>query len=285
VVNSVFSIDIAAPSLTEADVRALVRRDVVLGEPAKDWWSGQKEGTRRRFAREMRLGIGRGETTEQLIHRVRGKSTGRSLLIELPSGKSKRVKEFAGGIMDVSRDQADALVRTSAQSVSNKAMMETYEANDDIIKGYEALTTLDGQTSPICMARTGAAWYTNGEPFPESSVQEGFPGPPPWHFKCRTSLNPVTYSWDELMERASGKKQGLLDTVPDSQRASMDGLLGTGQVKTFDDWLRIKGDPFARQKLGPGLFDLWKDGKITMPQLIDAGGNPRTLAELKRLAS
>ena len=38
----------------------------------------------------------------------------------------------------------------------------------------------------------------------------------------------------------------------------MDGLISTGRVRTFDDWLKIKGDEFARQKLGPARFDLWK---------------------------
>jgi len=273
VLNGLFRVNIVAPTLTRSELRALVDRDVVLGEPARDWWNGQAEGTRRRFAREMRLGIQQGETNEELIRRVRGRSTGRTIEITTPRGRTKRVREFTGGAMDVSRNQAETLVRTSAQSVGNRAAMNVYEENGDLIKGYEAVTTLDGRTSRICMARTGSAWYVNGEPFPTSATQEGFPGPPPWHFKCRTQLSPVTYSWDELIERASGRRLDKLNTVPDSARATMDGQIGSGRVRTFDDWLNIKGDEFARNKLGPELFDAWKEGQITLSQLIDSGGN------------
>tara|TARA_R100001510_G_scaffold57672_1_gene66771 strand:- start:982 stop:2160 length:1179 start_codon:yes stop_codon:yes gene_type:complete len=280
--NTVFSTNLITATLTREDLRALVDRDVVLGEPARDWWAGQREGTRRRFAREMRLGVAQGETNQKLIQRVRGKSTGRTIKVTLANGKTRRVREFVGGLMDVSRREAASLVRTSAQSVSNKALYETYKANDDVIKGTEAITTLDSRTSRICMARTGSAWFNNGDPMPESSTQEPFPGPPPWHFQCRSTLSPVTYSWEELGARVDGPKGRRLDTVPNSRRASFDGLINTGRVRTFDDWLRIKGDGYARRKLGPGLFDLWKSGKITTSQLIDQGGNIIPIRELAR---
>lgn len=283
VVNTVFTVDIAAPTITRADLKALVKRDVVLGEPAADWWAGESEGTRRRFAREMRLGILRGETTDELVRRVRGKATGRTINVDLGGGRSRRVKEYRGGVLDLSRSRTDALVRTSAQSVANGAQMEVYKGNLDLIRGYGALTTLDDRTSPTCIARTGAVWSVDGEPLPESTRDEPFPGPPPWHFRCRSSVYPITYSWDELMKRTDGRRRRRLDTVPNSVRATMDGLVGTGRVRTFDQWLRIKGDAFASRKLGPGVFDLWKSKRITLSQLLDANGDQRTLAQLAQL--
>lgn len=282
-INEVFSIDIVGITLTRADLKALVSRDVVLGEPTRAWWRGQAEGTRRRFAREMRLGSLSGETNAQLIRRVRGGPTGRNIMVELANGKVRRVREFSGGLMDASRREAEALVRTSMQSISNNTLLTTYKENDDIIKGVEAVTTLDGRTSDICMARTGAAWDNDGNALPESSVSEGFPGPPPWHWQCRSTLAPITKSWAELVEEASGdpKQQKLLDTVPNSTRVSMDGLVGK-EVKTFDDWLRIKGDTFAQQKLGPARFKLWKDGKLTTSQLINSAGKPRNLKQIRQ---
>lgn len=282
-INEIFSIDIVGITLTRADLKALVSRDVVLGEPTRAWWRGQAEGTRRRFAREMRLGSLSGETNAQLIRRVRGGPTGRNIMVELANGKVRRVREFSGGIMDASRREAEALVRTSMNSISNNTLLTTYKENDDIIKGVEAVTTLDGRTSDICMARTGAAWDNEGNALPESSVSEGFPGPPPWHWQCRSTLAPITKSWAELVEEAGGdpKRQKLLDTVPNSTRVSMDGLVGK-EVKTFDDWLRIKGDTFAQQKLGPARFKLWKDGKLTTSQLINSAGKPRNLKQIRQ---
>lgn len=280
-IDNVFGVSISKVTTTVDELKALVRRDVVLGEPAKDWWAGQAEGTRRKFAREMRMGVLRGETNAELVKRIRGGATGRTIEIDVGRGP-RRIREFKGGVMEISRNQADTLVRTSANSIGNAATLETYEANGDLIKGYEAVTTLDDRTTEICMARTGSAWYAeSGDPFPESSTKEPFPGPPPWHFRCRTILSPVTWSWEELIEKASGKQAKALDTVPTSKRATMDGLIGSNRVRTFDDWLNIKGDAFAREKLGPGLFDLWKSGRITTSQLIDAGGNPLSLATLR----
>jgi len=282
-IAAALTIDIASASLTRPDLKALADVNVVLGEPAKDWWAGQAQATRRRFARQMRIGIMSGESNDQLISRVRGKPTGRTIAIEQAGGKFRRIREFQGGFLDVSRREADALVRTSAQSVSNAALMENYQANGDVIKGVEAITTLDEKTSLICIARTGAAWYLNGDPIPESTTDEPFPGPPPWHFRCRSLLSPITYSWDELIDKAGGQKLKTIRTVPDSERASMDGLIGTGSVRSFDDWLRIKGDAFARKRLGPGRFDLWKSGRLTLSQLIDSAGNPLPLSALRAL--
>ena len=280
-INTVFSVNIAKATITSADLKALANEIVVLGEPAADWWAGQEEGTRRRFAREMRNGVLAGDTNNELIKRVRGKPTGRTMSVELGNGVVSKVPVYSGGVLQVTRNQVDALVRTSVQSVANEALMATYKANADIMKGVEALVTLDSRTSDICMARAGAAWDFEGEPLP-GTTNEGFPGPPPWHFRCRSVLVPITKTWSEIIEEQTGKKLKVLETVPDSKRTSFDGLI-SGKVRTFDDYLKLKGDPWARKKLGPGRYDLWKQGKITMRQLIDQSGRPRTLAQLLEL--
>jgi hypothetical protein len=278
--NVVFTVDIAKVTLTRGELRALVDDDVVLGAPSKEWWSERSEDTRRAFIREMRVGISRGETNEQLIARVRGKPTGGMTTVTLPDGSVAKVREYAGGLLDVSYSAVEALVRNSTASVSNITLLETYRQNGDVVKGIEAITTLDSRTSDICMARTGSAWDLEGKPFPESSTQEPFPGPPPWHFRCRTVLGPVMKSWDELLEEAGQERRGLLGTVPTSRRAAFDGQIANN-VRTFDDWLKQRGDAFAKKKLGAARFELWKSGKMTTSQLIDPAGNPRTLSEIR----
>lgn len=279
VFNSTFTVDIVQPTLNATELRSLVDRQNVLGEPLKDYWAGQSEGTRRRFAKQIRLGVAQGETNAQLIQRVRGTHTGQYRTITLKSGATKRVGVFAGGAMDVTTQQAETLVRTSVQSVSNDVLRRTYADNADLIRGVQALTTLDGKTSDICMARTGAAWDLDGKALPESTVQEDFPGEPPWHPNCRTVLVPILKSWEQLIEEQTGKRMKVLETVGDSTRASMDGQV-SNNLRTFDDWLKAKGDVFARKKLGATRFDLWKSGAITTRDLIDARGNPRSIAEI-----
>ena len=161
-INTVFTVDISRVTITHADLRALADDAVVMGAPAKEHWAAQKASTRNRFAQEMRIGQAQGETNEQLVQRIRGRATGRTIGIEMPNGKTRRVREFAGGIMDTTTHKATSLVRTSSNSVSNNAIMQTYEENQDILRGYEALTTLDGRTSDILYVQdrrcVGSGW-------------------------------------------------------------------------------------------------------------------------------
>ena len=279
ITNKVFTVNIMKPALNIPDLKALSDRSLILGGPQKEWWAEKSEGLRRRFAREVRKGALNGETNDQIIQRIRGKRTGRRLNIELANGKTRTVSEYSGGVMKTSRREAETLVRTSIQNIHNASLFESYQGMEEVLRGYEAITTLDGRTSEICMARTGASWDLEGNPLPESSIQEPFPGHPPWHHNCRTVLGPLTKTWEQMVEESSGQRLKLLNTVPDSERASFDGLMG--QVGSFDDVLKAKGDPWARQKLGAGKFDLWKQGKITTSQLIDQTGRPRTLSDIR----
>ena len=281
-INDVFAVSIAKATLTKADLKALVNDLVVLGEPTKDWWEGQATNTRRRFAREVRLGVAQGQTTEEIVRRVRGEPTGRMITVTRANGKSRRILEYSGGVLNTTANEARALVTTAVQSIANEAMQQTYNGNEDILRGYAAVTTLDNRTSKICMARTGAAWDLQGNPLPESTTDEPFPGFPPWHYYCRTVLSPLTKTWEQLVEESTGQRRRLLNTVPDSVRVSFDGLVGS-EVRSFDDWLRVRGDAFAKRKLGPTLFGLWKKGKITTQTLIDQQGRPRTVEQIRRL--
>lgn len=282
IINTVFSVNLVTSTFTQAELKALADRAIILGGPAKEWWKEQSESLRRKFAKQIRMGVLQGESNQQLIQRIRGKATGKTIGIELSDGTIRRVREFANGIMDVGTKEAAALVRTAVQTVSNEVIRQTYSENEDILRGYFPITTLDNRTSPFCIAITGAAWDLKGNPLPESSWQHHMPGWPPFHWLCRTVMGVLVKTWEQLVQEATGKRLKILETVPDSVRASADGLIPT-TIRTFDDWLRHMGDTYARKKLGPGLFDLWKSGKITLSQLLDPAGNVRTLTKLKAL--
>jgi len=67
-----------------------------------------------------------------------------------------------------------------------------------------------------------------------------------------------------------------------SPRQQRDLLGGRpGRALTFDAWLKRRPEVQQRKLLGPGKFKLWREGKLTMPQLIDRTGQSRTLAELR----
>lgn len=279
--NKVFQVDIIKATLTVAELKALADDNLVLGNFRKEWWDAQNLSLKRRFAAEIRKGVLNGESNDQIISRIRGAKTGKSITIKLANGQTRVVPEYSKGVLQTSRTELDMLVRDSVQAVHNAAIMESYKSFDEVLRGYEAITTLDARTSDICIARTGASWDLEGNPLPESSRQEPFPGPPPWHHRCRTVLGPITKSWDEMVDDADKKLFEKLDTTPDNVRASFDGLVSN--IKTFDDLLKAKGAAWAKEKLGPGRYELWKAGKITTAQLIDQSGRSLTIKELQAL--
>lgn len=69
-------------------------------------------------------------------------------------------------------------------------------------------------------------------------------------------------------------------TIPAQTRASIDGEVAADL--TFDDFLKGKPKAFADEMLGKGKAELWRDGKITLQQLLDQRGNPLTLTQLRQ---
>lgn len=278
--NKAIGFDILTAQLNPDQLRTIVSEPIV-GAPLKDWWKTQSNRTKNAFAQQVRLGTIAGETNQQIVQRIRGRATGKFISVEI-NGKVRRVREFSGGILDITKNHAHTTVRTAVQNVSNRVMMQTYEANDDIVAGHVWISTLDGRTTRQCIALSGGSWdIKTGMPFKDSPYQGKFPGPPPIHPNCRSTLGPITKSWEQMAQEASGKKLKILESMPTSARASMDGRVPGGL--TWDGFLKRKGDAFARKKLGPGRFELWKKGKITTAQLIDQSARPLTLDQLRQL--
>ena len=149
--NQLFGVDIISASLTPQTLRAVAKDSAIFGAPAKEWWGRQSNAMRGRFSDQMRQGFLLGETTQDLVRRVRGSATGTFHAVEI-GGRVRSVPTFSGGIMDVTTREANALVRTSINSVSNEARLATYMANTDVIGNILAQVTLDAKTSSICQS-------------------------------------------------------------------------------------------------------------------------------------
>ena len=285
-INSAIGGPVTRLGLNPTEMRVLTQDPVVLGNTTQEHWTKQTVNLQQSFVREMRLGISQGETNDQLVNRVRGtRVKGQTEVVEI-DGKRRKVPVREGGIMNVSRREAEALVRSSTQTVSNTTLEETYKANSDIISGVAVLVTLDGSTTKICISLSGGRWnLITGDPLPDSVVQEPYPGAPPYHWSCRTIIAPITRSWDELARGAKGRVTRAV-TNPARTRASMDGEV-PGEM-TYDGFLRRKekvGPGFANSVLGKGRAELWRQGKIQLNQLTDENLRELSLAELRALAA
>lgn len=222
-------------------MRALVGNLLIQGAPSAEWWAQQAADTTFRFANAVRMGVAQGETNRQVVTRVRE-------------------------TMDVSKRNAAALVRTSVQTVAGAARRATFEQNSDIVAGIRQVSTLDGRTSQICIAYSGAAWDLEGKPLPPNKLP--YNGGVPRHWGCRSSEVPII---KELVG-------GLGEFQPDERAAAGGPIAAT---VTFSQWLETKTAAQQDELLGVGKAQLWREGKITLPQLLNQAGRPLTLAQLR----
>ena len=86
------------------------------------------------ISKRIKIGFMTGRTSDQIARDIAGKN---------------------GYIDKQNRAKITGMVRTATNHVSNIARQKTYEENDDIVKGYEIVATLDGRTSDICKGYDG----------------------------------------------------------------------------------------------------------------------------------
>jgi SPP1 gp7 family putative phage head morphogenesis protein len=240
----VVSIDASLP--TENVLKSLVSETIIQGAPSAAWWERQAGDVSFRFSAAIRQGMSANETNEQIVKRV------------------------ATGVMDVARSNARSLVSTSIQTVANEARMETFKANEDVVKGVRQISTLDGNTTDICIAYSGGEWTLDEEPMEGTELP--FNGGPPRHWNCRSILVPITKTFKEL---------GLnLPEFAPIQRAASGGPVRADM--TMKQWMDSRTEAQLNEQLGVGRAEMYRDGKITLTQLVDLRGNPLTLSELEK---
>jgi SPP1 gp7 family putative phage head morphogenesis protein len=244
-------IDAALPPVSA--INSIANSSLIQGATINNWFSRLNESTRFDVERTVKNGVSLGQTNSQIAKALIG------------------VGDKGGEPIAKSRRDAMAITRTAVQTVSKDARLAALEANADIIKQVQWVSTLDSRTSDICIVRSGKLWtYPDFKP-----VGHKIPwnGGPPAHWNCRSSFIPITKSFEELTD---GR---IKDNIEPATRASMDGYVAADL--TFDAFLRSKPPEFADKMLGKGRAELWRSGKITLNQLLDQRGNPLTLTELR----
>jgi len=186
-------------------------------------------------------GVPKGEIIDSLVSNVRPNE---------PAGELKKIT-----------DSLNRLVRTTLQHYAATARDMMYKENGAIIKSYQWVATLDTRTCTVCGQLDGKVFDLEKGP------------KPPVHWNCRCTTIPVLKSWKEL-----GSDIEELDAMG---RASMDGEVPASM--TWPEWIKQKEEEepgFAKEVLGKGMYDLWKDGKIKLDEYSPTD-NAFTLDELK----
>lgn len=286
VTNAALKVSVATVGLSASQLQAIAGKTLVQGKYPKEWWAQQSQQLQDKFATQMREGMLKGEGIDELTRRVRG----------------TKAKAYTDGLMQSTKAQAEALVRTSVMSVANEARIATILGNTKINKAIQWVATLDSRTTLICKALDGLRWTVPDlKPVGHDKV---FPGPIA-HWQCRSTQVPVTYSWAELAGAKSKLKttdgvegnypEVLAQTLEDkgmspaaaaaaaaTQKAKMTDKSGASGTLTFEDWLQGKTPEQVDELLGPGRAKLWQEGKVTLAQMTDQNNRPLTLEELHK---
>lgn len=168
-ISNAAGVDLFRSLPTADEIKALLDDISIEGATVQEWWQRQALRTRETFRDQMRMGLLQNESMSDLMRRVRG----------------TRENRFTDGIAGIQKRSAERIVRTATNSASNAARENMFRRNSDVIRGVQALVTLDSRTSSICIARSGGAWnIETGRPLPESKVRSMYPGSPPWHWRC-----------------------------------------------------------------------------------------------------
>lgn len=300
-INKPVGVELASVAVSPEQASAIVSKANIEGGLMKDWWKRQSTDIQNRFGDTIRQGILRGETTPEMVSRIRG----------------TKKNMYKDGVMHTTKRSADRLVRTSTQKILNDARNQLFLNNQDVIKGVMQVSTLDLRTSAICRAYSGLKWFLP-EYKPDGHTMN-WRGGPPRHWYCRSTTIPVTKSWQELDAISTGGKpvkaeqffrsrlrdrlvrrhakeikkgaerggkpikkwidQRVDDAVYKAQ-ASMDGAVP--EDLNYEAWLKAQSESRQIQVMGPGKHKLWKENNISFTDLIDENGRPLTIPELKK---
>ena len=251
-IEGVLNITLGSSSVPSATYLETLASNVLIdGSPVKAWFSRQAGDVNFRFAAELRKGLVAGESNQQIISRVVGTK-------DVP------------GIMPIARKNAAALVQTSVQTVANEARLATFRKNSDIISGVQWSATLDSHSCLACSAADYMEWDLEGNPISGNTLP--FEAPPK-HLNCRCALLPVLKPMSEI----SG---GALPDIPkNGPRASTDGPQAPGT--DFAKWFASRSEAQQNEQFGPARAQMFRDGKLTLRDMLDQSGNPLTISQLR----
>lgn len=227
----------------------------------KDWQSVQIE----KVGNIIRAGFITGRTNQQIVQDIAGK----------------------GGYLDnQNRASIKTMVRTATNQVSNVARLKTLDENDDIVIGYQIISTLDSRTSVICRHHDLGKIYNKGLIIwaDGTKIKTKSRPTPAFHPNCRSTV--IAMLADEY----------AIDNT-NATRASK-GVTGGKQVDASDggfSWLKQQGEQgkkgleFVQDVLGKERGDLLVNGGLTSKEFqkltIDELFRPIPLKELRQKQS
>lgn len=234
-------------------VRQIAMSRPFQGKLLKEWMKDLEAGRAERIRDGIRMGMVEGQTTDQIVRRVMG----------------IRAEGYADGLLNRSRNDIEAVVRTAISHTAQGARDAFYQANAGIVSGVRWLATLDSKTSAPCRLRDRLV-YTCDTHQPVGHKVPWLSGPGRLHWNCRSTSTPILKGYEELR---------LSKGLPESTRASMDGQVPAST--NYGEWLKAQSAARQDQVLGPSRGKLLRDGGLDVGKFYNDKGKFLTLDELR----
>ena len=203
-----------------------------------------------RIQSAVRSGFSNGETTSQIVGRIRG---------SVASGGVDSIK--------ILKRDAETIARTALQHASQQARQATWERNSKVVDRYKISATLDRKTSSTCRSLDGMIF----------EMGKGHPTPP-FHRLCRTTTVAVlNKKYDDL----SAYRTRV-------QRDPKTGkITRTSANTTYYDWLKRQPNGVQDSIVGKSRGKLLRDGGLSSERFAELQLNkkfmPITLDKMREL--
>ena len=214
------------------------------GRLLREWASNLEESRLRRIKDTIAIGYNEGKTTAQIIREIRG----------------SKAAGYADGLLDTSRNEVDAVVRTALSHTAQMTRSRFYDANADILGDLVWISTLDSRTTSECRVRDHKR-YTK-EHVPVGHKIPWLSGPGRLHWRCRsTSI-------------AMLKGQKSLFGTRSAAGGPVDANLSYG------DWLKQQGASVQDDVLGKTRGAQYRAGGMNIDTFTNDKGRLLTLKEM-----
>lgn len=254
--GSVLPAQVSVASVAVDQIYAAAMSRPFQGTLLKDALTEVSAFTAKKIRETIAQGIVEGRTTDQIVRDIRG----------------TKASNYTDGLLERSRKDVEAIVRTAVSHVANTTQTNVMAANSDLIRAVQWSATLDLRTTSQCRLRDGLLYETvSHRPIGHSIPWRGGPGS--LHWNCRSAQVPVLKTWKEMgLDLAGGPE--LAGT-----RASLDGQVS--KDLDYASWLKRQSAERQDEVLGPKRGKLLRAGGLDLKDMYDQRGRFLTLEELR----
>ena len=258
--NAVVGVDVFSKFPPESVIDNITKSTLMEGATIGQYYRSLNDSMKFDLDRTLKMGVTIGETNEELAKRVSDK-------------------------LLVSKRHAMTIARTGANAVASQARQATYEANSDVIGGWQYNSTLDSRVSNFCKAYSGLEWDADKKPIGHKNPYRLPPSQTHWNCVTGDTListrYPISYisrrAYKGVLYRIKTASGNVISCTPNHPILTNRGFITASSIN--------KVDKIATDLVGKGLRGFDKqdsEGVSTIENLFttfseDFGVSPITM--------